>query len=142
MYICKYFRLEELLPKVIYEDEEVPNKYSFWLMFDENLLYVIDRLRDDYGAMNCNTWLWGGRSHLRGFRPFNVKDTGAKLSQHKFGRGVDLIPKYIHPDKIREDIRNRKRSYMEKIKAIETNIDWLHIDFRNNNGKLIEFDPS
>lgn len=77
---------------------------------------------------------------MSGFRPFNG-DTGSSLSQHKFGRALDLIPAKVHPDKIREDIINKKYGFMKKIQAIEMDISWLHFDVRNNSDELLKFYP-
>lgn len=143
MYKCKYFRLEELVPPELFEEYSSKGQaYKLWWIFDRNTLYVADRLREDYGPMTCNDWLWDGERVNSGFRPFNLSDLGASLSQHKFGRALDLIPTQVHPDRIREDIRNKKSPYMEKIQAIESNISWLHFDMRNNKGNLMEFPRS
>lgn len=140
MYVCQNYEIEELVPIDLfnqYKDE----RYKLWLIFDQVILYIIDKLRDDYGPMTCNNWLWGGNRNMSGFRPFS-SNVGSSLSQHKFGRAIDLIPKYVHPDEIRKDIINKKKEYMNYIKAIEMNISWLHIDVRNNNnGNLIKFNP-
>lgn len=143
MYKCKHFRIEELVPQKLFEEYEKKGQIDkLWLIFDKDTLYVADRLRDDYGSMTCNNWLWDGDRNLSGFRPFNEEDTGASLSQHKFGRALDLLPKDVDPDKIREDILNQKKAYMERITALEMNISWLHFDMRNNKGKIVTFDPN
>lgn len=139
MYTCKYFKIEELVPQDEFESYK-DNQKILWWEFDRDILYIADRLRDDYGPLIINDWVWGGNNHYRGFRPPN-SDVGAARSQHKFGRAVDLIPKHVHPDKIREDIINHKHPYMDKIKAIEMDISWLHIDVRNNKGQLQKFYP-
>lgn len=142
MYKCKHFKIEELVPKELFEEYKKKNEIDkLWLVFDHDTLYVADRLREDYGPMTCNTWLWDGDKNMSGFRPFDAGEFSAGLSQHKFGRALDLTPKDIHPDKIREDILNQKKPYMEKIKCLEMNISWLHFDMRNNKGKIITFSP-
>jgi len=143
MYKCKHFRIEELVPQWLFEEYKKKGQiYKLWLIFDKDVLYIADRLREDYGPMTCNNWLWGGNRTLSGFRPFDEKDTGASLSQHKFGRALDLIPKNIHPDEIRDDIINGRKVYMEKIQCLEMNISWLHFDMRNNKGNIVTFDPN
>lgn len=78
---------------------------------------------------------------MSGFRPYD-ESVGSSLSQHKFGRALDLIPKKVHPDEIREDIINQKFGFMKGIQAIEMGISWLHFDTRNNSsGKLLRFHP-
>ena len=141
MYKCKHFKIEELVPPELFEQyKDAP--YKLWWVFDDRALYIADRLREDYGPMICNDWLWGGSRTDSGFRPFDAGDYAAGLSQHKFGRAFDFIPKNIHPDEIRKDILSDKRPYMEKIMGLELNISWLHFDTRNNRGKRIAFDPN
>lgn len=143
MYKCKHFKIEELVPPELFEKYK-NEQYKLWWVFNHDTLYVADRLREDYGPMTCNDWLWNGERTMSGIRFLIEEDIeiGAELSQHKFGRALDLIPKNVHPDEIRKDIRNQKKPYMEKIRAIETNISWLHYDMRNNKGKLMEFPRS
>ncbi|KKM14746.1 hypothetical protein LCGC14_1702990, partial [marine sediment metagenome] len=67
-------------------------------------LYTADQIREHYGKMAANTWWWGGAHQYRGFRPFDCI-IGAYLSQHKFGRGLDLVPAECSAKEIREDIK-------------------------------------
>lgn len=140
MYKCKYFRIEELVSQSEFEKYK-DNQNVLWWEFDRNILYIADRLRDDYGVLTINDWLWGGKNHCRGLRLPDC-NVGAERSQHRFGRALDIIPRNISPDEIREDILNHKRCYMEKITAIEMNISWLHIDVRNNKGRILKFYPN
>lgn len=144
MYKCKHFKIEELVPQKLFEEYKKKDSIDkLWLIFDKKLLELADNLREDYGSMTCNNWLWGGNRNLSGFRPFNEKDTGASLSQHKFGRALDLIPKHVEPDEMRNDIINKKKDYMKYIKCIEMDISWFHYDLRNSNdNKLIKIYPS
>lgn len=139
MYKCNHFRIEELVPQDTFEEFR-DDQNSLWWIFDQRVLYVIDRLRDDYGVMNCNDWLWGGKYNYRGFRPMEYK-YGANLSQHRFGRAMDLVPKSVHPDDIRKDILNYEREYMRDIRGLEMDISWLHVDVRNQKGKILKFYP-
>ena len=81
-YRCKYFKIEELvhpnLLKTIPED-------ILWSIFDDRLLRVADRYRENYGPIFIN-----GRGLVDcGLREIDSK-TGAKYSAHKFGRALDL----------------------------------------------------
>ena len=94
-------------------------------------------IRKRYGKMIVNTWLWGGANQYRGWRPFNCKE-GAELSQHKFGRAIDLNPVELLASDIRIDIKAKKYSYdFRFITCIEDNVNWLHIDCRNTDRLLI-----
>ena len=139
IYVPKWFALNELIPKSAVET--IPPSKA-WFIFDNRLLLVADYLRRDYGRMIVNDWKWGGKNQYRGWRPFNT-EIGASLSQHKFGRALDIIPQDASVDEIRNDIINRKRPYMEIIKGIEMEVNWLHIDTRNyESPDILQFYPS
>jgi len=144
MYIPKHFSAPELVPSGLYNKyKSRGNAWMLGILFDERLLKVIDAIREDFGPMTVNDWLWGGKNQWRGFRTANC-GVGATLSQHRFGRGIDLIPKDIHPDEIRDDIiQDQMGRPYRHIGALEMNISWLHIDvrIRNKDGKINLFYP-
>jgi hypothetical protein len=113
------------------------------VLFDERILKLIDVIREEYGPMTINDWAWGGTNQFRGFRSGGC-DVGATLSQHRFGRAVDMIPKEIHPRQIREDIIEDQwgRPYKD-VGGLEMGISWLHIDVRarNDKGEINLFRP-
>jgi len=134
MYKPKYFKLHELLPAQFYHQNEYREDVLWWI-FDPRLLWTIDQLRKIYGPLICNTWQDGGPNphQFRGWRPFDC-DVGASLSQHKFGRAVDLVPVKISAEEIREDILGLQMGEPYKhITCIEADVPWLHIDVRNWN---------
>lgn len=125
----KYFELYELLPQDFYINYK--NNNNIWFCFDGRILETVDRLRARYGRLIANDWYWGGQNQYRGWRPFNC-EVGAKLSQHKFGRAIDLIPKEITVDEIRNDIKKNYESddTFRYITCIEDGVGWLHVDCR------------
>ena len=136
IYKPKYFRLEELVPPDMFAT--VPAKYLWWAL-DWRVLWTADRLRERYGKMIANTWLWGGDHKERGLRD-PMTSTGAAWSQHKFGRALDLVPVETTAEEIREDIR-AETAYpyaFKYITCIETGVPWLHFDDRNWEGGLLE----
>ena len=140
MYEPKHFGAYELLPEDFYRKYEHLND-KFWLMFDDRLLYTIDWLRDVYGPITLNDWYWGGQNQSRGWRHFNC-ETGAFLSQHKFGRAADCTFKNTSAGEVRQAIREDPYSgIFQHITCIEDDVDWLHLDMRNwdksRNGLLI-----
>lgn len=140
MYKPEYIELYEVLPKYFYE------KYKYlsdklWLMFDERVLWTADRIRMRYGKIIMNTWIWGGNHQFRGWRPLEC-EVGALLSQHKFGRGLDLYPVESSAEEIRQDVMaDPFCEDFQHITCIEANIIWFHMDTRNRdkekNGLLI-----
>lgn len=142
MYKPIHFSAAELVPKTLYQNYK--SRGDAWILrvlFDERLLKTIDTIRCNFGPMTINDWSWGGKNQWRGFRSPQC-GVGATLSQHRFGRAVDMIPKHVHPDEIRDDIIEDQmgRAYRH-IGGLEMNISWLHIDVRgrDQNGKIMLF---
>ena len=134
-YIPKYLTLEELLPQEVFEELARDNQlYRGWWIFDAGILKSADIIREKYGKILCNTWVYGGNHHYRGYRPPGCR-VGNKYSQHRFGRGLDLEPLDTPVDVIRDDIINKGENYLF-ITAVELDVSWLHIDSRNYKGLL------
>ena len=130
MYIPKYFQYFELMPSEEYK--------PYWLiLMDERILRTLDQIRMHYGKpVIVNNWHEGGQFSLRGFRPMTGK-TGAKYSQHRFGRAVDFDVRGISAETVRNDIR---KGYFPEITCIEAGVNWVHIDVRNT-ARLLEVHP-
>lgn len=138
----RFFTAEEVVPKLTHTMLKAAGVDPF-LLIDPRLLIVADRLRERYGKLIINDWTFGGELELSGWRPGDCK-TGAKYSQHKFGRAFDFHPQEATVEEIRHDllVRPDRRCY-EFISAVEKDVAWLHIDVRNNNtGKIIWFGDS
>lgn len=126
MYKCKYFAIKELVhPKNLKISEDI-----LWLLLDERVLKLADKIREKYGACYINT------SQLKecGLRDIN-STTGAKYSQHKFGRALDLHIMAIEKKNLTHDQKtkeyNKVRQELIKDKEFdelnfENNIYWLH----------------
>ena len=137
MYRCKYFQLEELLPKYLYEKLETENKLNIaWILLDERVLKTLDLLRENFGPITVNDWKWGGSNHYRGFRSADCQ-VGATYSQHKFGRACDCIFKNVTTDEVRNRIIANPSNF-PYIRGIELDVSWLHFDVRNS-GELVVF---
>lgn len=123
MYKCKNFKIFELVPPEIMT---LPEDY-LWALFDENLLKVIDRLREDLKRpITINTWKNGGQFSFRGFRPKNCK-IGAIASPHKKGKGLDFDVKGMTAQEVRDYIVKNQAKYPE-IRRMEKDVTWVHID--------------
>lgn len=126
MYVPKYFELHEFLPPSIYDQNK-----NLWFLFDERILKTADRLRELYGPLVINDWFWGGKYKESGLREFKT-ETGSKLSQHKFGRALDIKPIRFSASQLRDDIlKNSNIKAFEYITCIEMDTPWLHVDCRN-----------
>jgi hypothetical protein len=136
MHIPKYFKAVELIDRHTYGHySNVRGKSDNWMlgiMFDERLLRLIDNIREQFGPMTINDWSWGGVYHFSGWRSPGC-DTGAKLSQHRFGRAVDMKPinGTISAKEIRADIINWQHlPEWKDIGGFEMDKSWLHVDVR------------
>lgn len=144
MYTPKYFGIKELVPKDFYNNySSKGEQFLFQIIFDERLLRLIDKIRDEFGPMTVCDWSWGGGSNYRGFRPPDC-NVGASLSQHRFGRAVDMIPKNVHPDDMRKEIIKDQGTYKWRdVGGLEMKISWFHVDVRarSNPNKINLFYP-
>lgn len=130
--IPEFFELYELLPQAFYETHYPVFGDRLWNMFDHRILETADNLRRLYGPMRVNTWRWGGEHQWRGWRPSDC-DVGAILSQHKYGRALDLEPVSEGVNQIRMEILEDLHPYCFRfITAVEEAVPWLHIDCRNH----------
>jgi len=134
-YKPKHFQPYELVPKPTF-DRFKNSLYRIWWLFDSRMLFTADALRDRYGKMVANDWFWGGSNQYRGWRPWDC-DVGAELSQHKFGRALDLIPVETTAEEIRRDIEKGNDLLFKYITCIEGKVFWLHFDCRDHDGLLI-----
>jgi hypothetical protein len=130
MYTPKFFMLQELLPKEFY-DKHKSRGQNLWFLFDPRILMVADALRNRYGKMRVNNWVFGGELHFRGFRPFDTK-IGSKFSQHKRGAAIDCDFNDIAVEEVRQDIISGvARGAIRLITCVELDTSWLHVDVRN-----------
>jgi len=126
MYKCKHFKIYELVDPTTYKNRG----QRAWELLDERILIAIDKLREEFGSITINDWKWGGKFKWSGYRSPACK-IGAKLSQHRFGRGMDLKFKHFTPQQIRKAMRESP-SYFEEITCVENKTaTWVHIDCRN-----------
>jgi hypothetical protein len=141
--IPKHFMLVELLPADFYAHYFPQYGQRLWQLFDPRILQAADAIRARYGKMVVNTWFWGGKSQYRGFRPAGCA-TGAELSQHRFGRAIDLVPVSCTAEEIRVDLRNFCKGadmldHRNHISRVENKVAWLHIDCANTTMDVIVF---
>lgn len=133
MYRCKYFKLYELLPPSLYENEE-----EGWERFDERLLKTIDIIRELLGVpLIANSWKQGGTFTQRGLREQNSK-TGSPKSQHKLGRALDVVSSTMPAEEMRQKIAEHADELPYNIR-IEAGVSWLHVDVKEGNPQKIYF---
>ena len=133
-YKPKYFKAEELV------DKETFQKFgeNSFMFFDIRLLKTLDGIREFFGKpITVNNWHVGGTMDSRGLRTIKDK-TGAPYGQHRFGRAADLSVQGMTAEEVRQEIiKNQDKPPFDEIIAMELNVSWVHIDFRNINYKGI-----
>ena len=106
-----------------------------WSLLDERALFTLDTLRDIFGPITVNDWMWGGRFSERGLRTQDG-NTGSKYSQHRFGRAIDCIFKDTTAEEVREYIFSNPDMFPH-IRGVELGTSWLHFDIGNRFGNGI-----
>ena len=141
MYKSKHFAPHELVSKAIYE----ARGDKAYQCIDERLLMVIDRLRDLFKcSLTINSYGWGGAWEWSGLRTSD-SPYYSPTSQHTFGRAVDIIVKVYIAEESRSKVRTwfHQGMFLGIVDSItmEEDVDWLHIDIRNNNKGVNSFKP-
>ncbi len=123
----RYFKIEEFFPP------SMLLKYSedrLWSLMDSRIVWTADQLRERFGKAIINDLPFGGMNQFRGFRPFDC-ETGAELSQHKFGRAIDITFAGWTTPFLRRYIKDHPSfKGFQYITYIEDDVPWLHIDCR------------
>ena len=102
---------------------------------DPRIITLAQFIRERLGKpCTINNWHGGGKFQYSGFRPPKCT-VGASLSQHRFGRAIDLKVKGMTADEVRSHIEEHWFLY-HKATALSTIEDgndapsWCHIDIR------------
>ena len=90
-YVPKYFTIQELVSKSIYEEFLKKGKvYQLYWFLKNTTLYTLDKLREAHGPIIVNNWKGGGQFSQCGLRDIKaVVSGGASWSQHYFGTAMD-----------------------------------------------------
>lgn len=132
--MSKYFKIFELMPP-----ELEPWGEFAWAFIDDRIVIAADLFRAKVDRpVLINTWKWGGAYKESGLRMPNTT-TGGKLSQHKFGRALDLKVEGLSSFEMAEIVQRNEKEFMRigltTIEAPEHTHgkfkDWLHIDCRH-----------
>jgi len=94
----------------------------------------MEEIRDRFSApVHVNDWYRGGHLKERGFRLPGTK-TGAKYSQHKFGRACDFNIPGLTIEEIYDDILRNEKIYLDfgvtTIEDVSFTKTWIHLDTR------------
>lgn len=126
--VSKNFMIQEFVPRDVYQRF---GESSIWFI-DQRIITLAQHFRDLFGPLTVNNWHAGGLFDSRGFRPCTDPD-GAKFSQHRFGRAVDLVFDDEPAEFIREYIRKNFIHLNQEfgLTTIEKDTPtWVHVDLR------------
>lgn len=103
---------------------------AVWFL-DQRIITYCEFMRERFGVAYANNWYWHGKQDSRGFRADDDAD-GGTMSQHRYGRAVDLVFKLVAAEEVRNDIiANWSRLYRPLgISCIEAEVAWVHADMR------------
>lgn len=125
MYRPRFFKIQELVPPSIYDDQ---GSKAFRLI-DDRVLMTLDQLRIHFGPLTVNDWCFGGTYSQAGLRTDECPEY-SPTSQHTFGRAMDCKFRDHTADEVREFIIHNKNAF-PFIVFMETDISWFHFDVRN-----------
>jgi len=140
--ISENFKLSEFIDKETYQ------KYgtkSLWFI-DKRIVNIAQFIRSRHKmAVTINNWSSGGSYSLSGFRPPQAT-IGAKMSQHRYGRAIDVKISGMTPQELYQDILANERLYMKvgltTIENIEATPTWNHLDIRETDiDHILVVDP-
>lgn len=140
MKLTENISLQELISKEHYESQgELAIR-----AINKRAPRAIQFIRNEYGPVKINDWLWGGEfnesgvrlSHHKYYRPY---------SDHSFGNAFDLKFSESNFKDVIKDIKNSPEVYIPLgITGLEINTDgWVHVSFANYNAKgIVLFDAN
>jgi hypothetical protein len=129
MKISPNFVLQEFVPKPIFDQY---GDKAIWFI-DFRIVEGAEWIRSLFNApVTINNWHTGGPFQNRGFRP-PATTVGAHLSQHKFGRAIDINVKGFTAEQVHDYLiehQDETVKYWTTIEAKEDTPGWTHLDVR------------
>lgn len=145
MYKCKYFKIYELVSKVVHATwgEQA------WQFFDKDVLADLDTIRETWGSpLIINNWYSKGQYNESGLRS-NMDSIlkGKKtlyLSAHVLAKGFDIKDSFGRNKQLHNHICNlieqRKLKNFRRVEKLRDTPTWCHVDaFQTANDKLLVF---
>jgi hypothetical protein len=97
------------------------------MALDDRMIKTADVIREYFGKpVQINTWASGGDRRWSGLRDQSCT-IGADISQHRYGRALDMIVCGIPAEEIRAEIIANQECF-KYITRMEDGVSWLHID--------------
>lgn len=124
-YIPRHFKVQELVTPTLYRalgDRAV-------LVMDYRILKTADTIREFFDQpVTINNWCFGGGRTCSGFRDESCS-VGAKYSQHKYGRALDMLISGV-PANIARAAIIKNAAHFPYVTVMEDQVSWLHVDCR------------
>lgn len=135
--LTEHFYLDEFIPPEIYSARGVKSIALLDMRIIAGVQFLREKAQEKYGSsvsFTVNNWYNKGKRHESGLRLPNTR-TGAKWSQHKYGRAVDIVPKGLSVAQLFEIVKDNERylidaGFITTIENIAYTKTWLHVDCR------------
>lgn len=125
-----YFKTQEFVSKTIYTQW---GEKALWFI-DPRIRKLANFTRKFFNKpVTINNWHTGGAFDQRGFRE-PESTVGAKLSQHRFGRAIDINVSGMTSNQVYDTILANEKVFMDAgLTCLEDKVDtvsWTHLDCR------------
>jgi len=134
MKVSANFSLNEFFPTDFYAKW---GEASIWFL-DMRIVTLAQFVRDHF---SLGVTVNGAGNNYRGFRPPDCT-VGGKLSQHRFGRAIDINVSGLSSDAVFDEILKNERAFMKAgLTTLEDKADtptWTHMDIRETGMKTIK----
>jgi len=139
MKVSLNFSLHEFIDKKTYGKWGTASRW----FIDPRISMVAQFIRTRHGKpVTINNWKSGGQYQYSGFDPPGGYRKSTSLSQHRFGRAVDIKIKGMTVQELYKDIMDNQALYMENglttVENIKHTPTWLHCDVRETGLKKIK----
>ena len=142
MNVSRSFILQEFVPKSVFD---YFGDYAVNFI-DPKLIALAQFIRDTFGkVVIINNWHTGGQYSESGLRE-HYTTTGAKFSQHKFGRAIDIKIPGLLPSEIYTHILANEKLFLDAglttMENIAATLTWNHLDIRKQTSdKIVIVNP-
>jgi hypothetical protein len=129
--ITDNFYLDEFIDPITYSER---GEKSIQLM-DMRIILAIQHLREVINKpITINSWASRGQFRESGLRRADTR-TGARWSQHKYGRALDFRVSGMTPREVHQVIHQHERTFIERqwittLEDVRDTPSWTHIDCR------------
>ena len=133
-----FFVIQEFVPQDIFKRF---GKNAWWFV-DDRIVAGANFLRLLIGApITINDWHTGGWYSESGLRSFSTS-TGASMSQHRFGRAIDIKVEHMSPMEVYDFVKKnwaKLNPFFTTIESIEFTKTWVHLDCRHVVDRSVPF---